>query len=129
MVQAFKNRYWYTKDITVVLPPGFTGTKTEIAHCVLVLGCLVDAIERGVYAERDVLLKDVYGPDKEPLADDAQRAYHHYKDDRSIQTLGWIEWLLLSLYYGGVKRGDAIPPRELALADLASARAAAAVEK
>ena len=102
MMQAFKNKYWYSNDIKVVLPPGSIGSKVEIAHCVLVLGCLIDAQERGVYSgsHRDVLLQDVYGAgaDKMVLTDDAQRAYHHYKDDKSF-ALSWIEWLLLSLYY------------------------------
>ena len=112
-MQAFKNRYWISKDIRVVLPPGFTGTKQEIAHCVLVLGCLIEAKERGVYGERDVLLQNVYGADKTPLADDAQRAYHHYKEDTAF-TLSWIEWLLLSLNYSDVLHCEADQIRPLA---------------
>lgn len=109
MMQAFKNKYWYSKDIKVVLPPGNVGSKVEIAHCVLVLGCLIDADERGVrggsdrsvllHSDRRVLLQDVYGAgaDKMELTVDAQRAYQYFKDKSFAWT--WIEWLLLSLYY------------------------------
>ncbi len=99
MMQAFKNKYWYSKDIKVVLPPGSIGSKVEIAHCVLVLGGLIDADEHSVRGGRAVLLQDVYGDgaDKMVLTDDVQRAYNYYKDKTFAWT--WLEWLLLSLYY------------------------------
>ena len=107
MMQAFKNKYWYSKDIKVVLPPGSIGSKAEIAHCVLVLGCMIDADARGVRggcggndrSDRSVILQDVYGAgaDKMVLTVDARRVYHHYKDKSFAWS--WVEWLLLSLYY------------------------------
>jgi hypothetical protein len=117
MMQTFKNRYWYSKDIAVVFPRGFTCTREEVAHCVLVLGCLLNALDHGFVGDRDDVLKDVYGPDKEPLSDLAELAYNHYKDDKSLM-LGWIAWLLHSTYYGGDL--DVDKAREAALADLAA---------
>jgi hypothetical protein len=104
-MQAFKNKYWTTSDITVVLPLGFTGTKTEIAHCVLVLGCILTvktnlpAGYMGHIGDRNDVLKDVYGDDKDKeLALDAARAYHQYKG-LGLMMLEWIEWVLLNTTY------------------------------
>lgn len=118
-MQAYKNRYWEKNNIKIVLPPGFTGTKVEIAHCVLVLGCLLNVkeklAERGYYGypgHRADVLKDVYAPDKD-LAPEADRAYHHYKCDGPLM-LGWIEWVLLNNSYEDVLHKDAAEIRTLA---------------
>lgn len=127
-MQVFKNKYWTTLDITVVLPPGFMGTKKEIAHCVLVLGCLINTKERlpagvlGHVGDRIDILKDVYGDDKDKeLAAEADRAYHHYQFDAPF-LLSWIEWLLLANFYKDVlhkKEADIRPLARLAaLADI-----------
>jgi hypothetical protein len=128
-MQMFKNKYWTTKDITVVLPPGFTGTKTEIAHCVLVLGCILNWKTKlpvgfmGPIGDRIDVLKDVYGDDKDKvLAPDADRAFHHYRGG-SLLLLEWIEWVLLNTTYPHVLHKDAAEcpalARLLAFADIA----------
>jgi hypothetical protein len=95
--------------VTSVLPPSIDRMKNEkVAHCVIVLGCLIYAKKHGInVSDHDAVFHGVYGKYKETYTDAAEIAYNHYKD-KEIAELEHSEWVLATCYYGkvGKIRGD-----------------------
>jgi len=96
-------------SVTSVLPPAINRMENEkVAHCVLILGCLIYAKKHRISVnDTDAVLDGVYGKYDETYTDAAEIAYNYYKD-KELAELEHSEWVLATCYYGkvGKVRGD-----------------------